>query len=483
MEMTLTEDWLPKPGALVEFTATDATLDAAAAATPSEIPPTFIQESHIRRWAERRHGDNPLASELSLCFTVAEPLDRTALRQAFTTFLRRHDTLRSWFDLDESGGGFALTRYLVGADDVELTTTETGVFASGEELRDTLVEKYRAAADPTRWPAFVCGAIDHGADGFTLLYNTDHAFSDGLSLVTAIFELHGLYTAYAADQEPPLLPVGSYVEFARTERAAVAAGSPELDRMAELLAANADRVRPLPIDLGLAPGTVAESRGTKLDLLDAAECEAFAEASRAAGGGFSAGLFAAIALAEHELTGRTHYLGLNVVGTRNEPQYQLAQGWFINLLPIAFDFEAGQPFTDLVSRASGALDAVKPLGNVPIHAALQRAAGITGSPLPVTTDWPWVSYMDVRAISGAALELALPNVSGINGLGSRSKIGQTSPVWFSRELDRLHVTVMYPDTEAAHTSATDYLERVRTTLRTVARTGRFTAAATEAKGP
>lgn len=475
MEMTLTEDWLPKPGALVEFSPTAATLAAAADADPSSAPATFLQESHIRRWAERRHGDNPLASELSLCFTVATPLDPEALRQAFTTFLRRHETLRSWFDLDQTGGRFRLTRYLVPAEEVELATSYGGSFASGEQLRDILVDKYRAAADPTRWPAFVCGAIDHGPDGFTLLYNTDHAFSDGLSLVTAIFELHGLYTAYAAGQEPPLLPVGSYVEFARAERAAAAAGSPELDRMAALLADNADRVRPLPWNLGLAPGEVAESRGTKVDLLDAAECETFAEACKEAGGSFSAGLFAAIALTELELAGRTHYLGLNVVGTRNEPKYQLAQGWFINLLPISFDLDAAEQFSTLVGRAGFALDWVKPLSSVPIHAALSRAAELTGSPLPVTTDWPWVSYMDVRAISGAALENALPNVSNIHGLGSRSKIGQTSPVWFSRELDRLHVTVMYPDTEPAHASATKYLDRVRNTLRTVARTGDYTA--------
>ncbi|QIS13159.1 condensation domain-containing protein [Nocardia arthritidis] len=479
MEMTLTEDWLPKPGALVEFSPTAATLSAVADAEPSSVPPTFLQESHIRRWADRRYGDNPLASELGLCFTVATPLDPEALRKTFTTFLRRHETLRSWFDLDETGGRFAVTRHLLGADEVDLVTTYGGSFASGEELRDTLIARFRSAADPTRWPAFFCGAIDHGPDGFTLLYSIDHAFSDGLSLVGAIFELHGIYAAYAAGQEPPLLPVGSYVEFAKAERAAVAAGSPELDRIAAMIADNAERVRPLPIDLGLAPGEAVDSRGIKVDLLDAAECEQFATACKNAGGSFSSGLFAAIALAELSLTGRAHYLALNVVGTRKEPKYQLAQGWFINLLPIYFELDRTEQFSALIGRAGFALDWVKPLSDVPIHAALSRAAELTAAKVPPTTEWPWISYMDVRAISGAALENALPGVSGINGLGSRSKIGQTSPVWFSRELDRLHVTMMYPDTEAAHASATRYLDRVRETLRTVAAIGDFTASAPE----
>ncbi|ASF06709.1 hypothetical protein NBRGN_068_00710 [Nocardia brasiliensis NBRC 14402] len=477
MEMTLTEDWLPKPGVLLEFTTTAASKAATAATAPSDAPPTYVQESHIRRWAARRHTDDPLASELSLCFTVATPLDADALRRAFTTFLQRHESLRSWFALDETEGRFELTRYLLDPAAVELETSTVGTFDSGEELRDLLVEKFHESAEPTKWPAFLCGAIDHGSDGFTLVYNTDHAFSDGLSLVTAIFELNALYTAYATGQDPVLLPVGSYVEFARAERAAVAANPPELDRLASVLAENADNVRPLPIDLGLAPGELADSRGTKVDLLDAAQCEAFSDACKAAGGSFSAGLFAAIALAELQFAGRTHYLGLNVVGTRQEPQYQLAQGWFINLLPISFDLDPTDSFTDLVGRAGVALDWVKPLASVPIHAALQRAAELTGAPLPVTTEWPWVSYMDVRAISGAALENALPNVSGINGLGSRARMGQTSPMWFSRELDRLHVSMMFPDTPTAAASAAAYLDSIRTALRAIATTGEYVAAA------
>lgn len=481
MEMTLTEDWLPKPGALVAYIPIVPTHVAVASAEPSPIPPTFLQESHIRRWAERRHSANPLPSELSYVFTIDTPLDREALRRTFTTFLRRHDTLRTWFDLDESVDPPDIIRYRIAPEEVELETIELGTFASGEELRDTLVAKFRAAADPTRWPAFVCGAIDHGDDGFTLLYSNDHAFSDGISMVTSTFDLNGLYTAYAAGQEAPLLPVGSYVEFAETERARVAAGSAELDRLTALLAENAQQVRPLPWDLGLAPGEVADSRGTKVDLLDAAEIVAFAEACKSVGGTFSSGLFAAIARAELDLAGRTHYVALNVVGTRSEPQYQLAQGWFINLMPISFDLTDTQSFAEVVGSAGTALELVKPLSDVPIHAALLAAAEITGAPLPTTNEWPWVSYMDVRAISGAALENALPNVHDINGLGSRSKIGQTSPIWYSREHERLHVTAMFPDTPSANASADRYLERIRETLRSIARVGEFPAPAPDLK--
>ncbi|MET7771068.1 condensation domain-containing protein [Nocardia sp. NPDC005366] len=478
MEMTLTEDWLPEPGVLVEFTPTATTRRAVIDATVSPAPPTFLQESHIRRWAERRGTDNPLASEISLCFTVAMPLDREALCRAFTTFLRRHETLRSWFDASEDA--LVSARYLIDAADLDLETVDKGHFTDGEHLRDILVAEFRAAADPTRWPAVVCAAIDHGADGFTLLYSTDHAFSDGLSLVSAVFELHSCYTAYARGEQPALLPVGSYVEFATAERSAAEAGSAELDAMAALLADNAHRVRPLPWELGLRSGELAESRGYDVDLLDCAECDAFSDLCKSLGHTFSSGLFAVIALAELELAGRTDYLALNVVGTRDEPKYRLAQGWFVNLLPISFEVGRAGLFTDLIARAATAADTVKPLAAVPIHAALGRATDLTGVPMPATTDFPWVSYLDLRAMSGTALENALPRVSGIHGLGSRSRIGQVSPLWFSRELDRLHVTVLFPDTDAALASATRYLHHLRDILRSVARTGEYRTATADA---
>ncbi|WP_405165105.1 condensation domain-containing protein [Nocardia sp. NBC_01499] len=477
VEMTLTEHWQPKPGVLLEFTTTAASQAATETTAPSDVPATYLQESHIRRWSARRQTDDPLASELSFCFSVARPLDADALRRTYIAFLQRHETLRSWFRIDESDGGFALTRYLLDPAAVDLETHTLATFTDSGELRDTLVAKFKANANPTRWPAIVCCAIDHGADGFTVVYSADHAFTDGMSVLTSTYEFHALYTAFSTGQEPVLPPVGSYVEFARNERAGVAAQPPELAQLAGLLAEKAHGVRPLPIELGLAPGEVADSFGTKVDMLDAAEIDAFATACKNAGGSFSAGLYAAVALAELEFAGRTSYLGMNVVGTRSEPQYQLAQGWFINLMPIAFDLEGAHRFTELIGRAGVALDWTKPLANVPIHAALDRAAALTGAPLPVTTDWPWVSYLDMRAVSGPALEAAMPGVSEINGLGSRSKIGQTSPIWFNREVERLHVTMMYPDTPVAHKSAADYLGQIRTTLRAIAATGDYAVTA------
>ncbi|MFC9897092.1 condensation domain-containing protein [Nocardia sp. NPDC127579] len=472
MDIILAEDWTPKPGVLLEFTPDPDTLARVRTAGPSTVPATYMQESHIRRWAEQRHTDNPLSSELAMCFTVASPLNPEALRDAFTAFLRRHETLRTWFSIDDTPW---LTRYLLAAGEVELMTTSAAGIASSTQLRDRLAPRFRAAADPTRWPAFVCAAIDHGSDGFTVVYSIDHAFSDGTSLVAALFELYALYGAYAADQEPVGFPVGSYVEFAADERAAVASGSPELDRLARLLADNADRARPLRWDLGLAPGELADSASTQADLLERADVDAFAEACAAAGATFSAGLFAALARTELELYGQTHYLALNVLGTRNEPRYQFAQGWFVNLTPISFDVSPHEPFDGLATRVKAAQDAVKPLAAVPIHAGLERAAELTGSAQPRTTDWPWVSYMDMRAISDAALRDALPQVGNLFGLASRSRVGRLSPLWFNRETDRLRVAMVYPDTLAARSSAEEYFDRLRDVLAAVARSGEFTA--------
>ncbi|MBF6170515.1 condensation domain-containing protein [Nocardia blacklockiae] len=484
MEMIHLTDWLPKPGELLEFRPTPAAVAAAAAAPVSPEPPSFIQEFHLRYWQRRRRDSTPadlgrdVRSELSMCFSIATPLDRAALRLAVTDFLRRHDSLRCRFD----DSGATLTRHVVAPEAVEVETTALGVYSSGEALRDRLAARFRAP-DPAAWPAFACGAIDHGDDGFTVYLSLDHAFSDGASLISAIAELYGLYTGHAAGASPVLPPAADYGEYARRERDTVDARPPELERLARLLADNADHIRPTPWDLGLAPGEFGASTGLRFDLLTGAQCEAFGTACAAAGGSFTAGLYSAIALTELDIAGRTSYLGLNVLGTRTDPRFQFTQGWFVNLLPVAFEVGRTARFTDLAGRARSALHDIKSLTGIPLLAALPRAAELAGRELPPVRDWPWVSYMDMRPVSGDLLERSMPGLHGIRGLGSSSRIGQPSPLWFNREAERVHVAVMFPDTERAHDSVTAYLERLRTVLRAVAETGEFTTAAPGSEVP
>ncbi|WP_280271976.1 condensation domain-containing protein [Nocardia wallacei] len=478
MEMIHLTDWLPKPGELLEFAPTPAAVTAAAAAPPAPIPPSYIQEFHIRYWQRRRRESDPadvareVRTELSMCFSIAAPLDREALRRACADFLRRHDSLRCRFD----DTGATLTRHVLAPGDVALETVVHGSYASSEALRDRLAARFQAP-DPTVWPAFACGAIDHGTDGFTVYLSLDHAFSDGTSLVAAIAELHHLYTAHAGGTAPALPSATDYAEYAREEHDAIAARPPELERLARLLADNADRIRPTPWDLGLAPGEFGDSTGLRFDLLTGAQCDEFAAACTAAGGAVTAGLYAAIALTELEIAGRTGYLGLNVLGTRTDPRFRLTQGWFVNLLPVAFDVGPAARFGELAGRARAALHEIKPLTGIPLLAALPRAAELAGRALPQVRDWPWVSYMDMRPISGDLLERSMPGLHGIRGLGSSSRIGQPSPLWFNREADRVHVAVMFPDTSRAHASVTAYLERLRAVVRTVAATGEYATAA------
>lgn len=444
----------------------------------SPAPPSFIQEFHIRYWQRRRRESEPgdvarsVRTELSMCFGIAAPLDRDALRQAFTDLLRRHDSLRCRFDSTDSG----LTRYEVDPEAVTLETRTLGAHDSSEALRDRLATRFQAP-DPSVWPAFACGAIDHGDDGFTVYFSLDHAFSDGTSLVAAIVELHQLYTARAAGAEPALPQAAGYADYAREERDRIDARPPELERLARLLADNADHIRPTPWDLGLEAGEFGDSTGARVDLLTGAQCESFAAACTEAGGSFVSGLYAAIALAELEFAGRTRYLGLNVLGTRTDPRFRTTQGWFVNLLPVTFEVGRSARFTDLAARARDALAEIKALTGIPLLAALPRAAELAGRELPQVRDWPWVSYMDMRPISGDVLERSLPGLHGIRGLGSSSRIGQPSPLWFNREADRVHVAVMFPDTARAHASVGAYLDRLRAVVRQIAETGESRTAA------
>lgn len=475
MEMTITEDYLLRlePGEVLEFGPTARSRAAARDAEISAVPPSFMQDSHIRRWAERQQGDGAGPEDISLSFTVPARLDRAALLRAFTAFILRHETLRCWYDFDTMPQPPRLRRRIVDATDIEFATTSLGDSTSVHEIRDVIVDRIKQGVHPLAWPTFFCGAVDHGERGFTVIYTVDHANTDGLSLAGAFFELQALYDAYAKGEEPTLLSVGSHVGYAAAERAEIEPGldSPAVGRLVELLLHGDGGVPPLPVRTGLAPGQRALPVNTVLDLLDAAECDAFAAECTSADGTFSAGLFTTLALTNLVLGGQQRYLGLNVVGTRSDPKYLMAQGWFVNLMPISFEVGASATFRDVIPRAAAALARVKPLTSVPILGAMEIARATTGADIPPTWEWPWMSYLDVRRFAGVTADSGKRIVSH----ATLRTCDRSSPIWFNREADRIHASVIHPDTPVAHQSYLRYFELMRTIMRSVAAHGDYVA--------
>ena len=99
----LIDEWQPRPGRLTSWTAAPAAIAAAAAAEVHPVPPSHQQEEYLRA-ARRNETAGFRFSRLCLiAFDIQAPLDPAALTSALTTFLRRHDTFRTWFSIEPDG--------------------------------------------------------------------------------------------------------------------------------------------------------------------------------------------------------------------------------------------------------------------------------------------------------------------------------------------------------------------------------------------
>ncbi|SFQ35986.1 Condensation domain-containing protein [Amycolatopsis arida] len=475
MLMTPILDYRPRPGLLVEWVVGQDTAAAAEHAEPHPAPPSYVQERHIRRALANQESGKIQSPWLATVFDLPGRLDTTAMATALEKWVRRHPTLLTFFRLDAD----RLRRHAVPAAEFSLRTEEIGRFDSAERIRERLHDRFDEGTSPLTWPSFVAGAIVRD-DSSTVYFAVDHAHSDGYSIILVFDELRRLYRA-EVDGTPADLPeTGSYVDFCALERARAAevtADSPAVRQWLDFWISGGGQPPRFPLDLGVAPDGTYPAVPVDLDLFDAAEADAFAAACKRLGGGFSAGLLAALGIANHELAGLDGYRGLAVVHTRDEPRWATTQGWFINLVPVRFPVAGAAGFGDVLRPAQEAFAAARGLAGVSVH----RVAEVVTEALNVQADpravLPMVSYIDTRPTPGAE-DWERSDCQVLGGPGDSHDV----PIWVNRLPRRTYLKASHPDTPQARANVPRYLEHVREILRTVARTGDYAVRTPAAAG-
>ncbi len=109
-----------------------------------------------------------------------------------------------------------------------------------------------------------------------------------------------------------------------------------------------------PLPLGN-PLESTSSDMTSEVLMDTAQTERFESACTAAGARFVGGLFACLALVEHEFTGALTYYGLTPRDSRTATDNFMTQGWFTGLIPITVPI-AATSFGDAAWAAQASFD-------------------------------------------------------------------------------------------------------------------------------
>lgn len=444
----------PEPGRVVVLRPTDACQAAADAAPVSPGGPSFLQSDHLAAYKARKAAAGVHRAWTGAAGEFDQPYDEAAFAEALTVLVRRHEGLRTWFDVS----GDTPVRHLVAADDVAFEAVDVEAPTDWEAgWEDLLVGLFDERCTPDSWTPFLLGAIVREG-GFTFFWGCDHAFTDGASQIMFPTELAVAYDVARGKPTLELPEVGSPIRYAaeEAERAATyTAESPEVREWTEIVKRGEGRLPQFPGGLGLAPGETAPVRLRDIQVLEGADTmDAFEQRCRAAGGRFTSGLFAALAVAEQRLTGTERYFGVTVMGTRSG-DYAMSHGWFCNFAPVEFTLPKGAGFDEVLVAADKAFGLARELNTMPVHVAIMNMAlaGVLavediGSP-------QMLSYLDMRRFPGAGL---VPFDTGIHFTG----VGRTGNcnLWANRYEERLQLGVQSPDTPHAQRSVDAWFETV-----------------------
>ncbi|NGN93253.1 hypothetical protein G5C66_10950 [Nocardioides sp. KC13] len=453
----------PAPGRVVVLRPTAACQAAADAAPVSPGAPSFLQADHLDAYRAKVAAGGVHRAWTGTAGEFAGTFSASAYAEALTSFVRRHEGLRTWFDLS----GSAPVRHLVPSEAIAFEAVEVEAPADWTDgWEDLLVSLWDEQCRPDSWAPFLLGAIVR-EDGFTYFWGCDHAFTDGASQLMVPAELGTAYSAALGTEIEPLPEAGSFVTYAAAERQLAAGTDPEAPAVREwvdIVSRHGGRLPRFPVSLGLAPGETAPVRIRRWTALEDEAVSALESLCREAGGRFTSGVFALLAHAEQRLTGSSDYLGITVLGTRSS-ETAMSHGWFCNFAPVSMplrqaqDTALGESFAETVLAAEKAFGTARELARTPVHVPL--GVMVAGGVLPPTelASPQMVSYLDVRKFPGAG---TVPFDTGLHFTGE----GRTAnaSLWVNRFADRFELATQSPDTEEGGRAVATFFEAVHDVL-------------------
>jgi mycolipenoyl-CoA---2-(long-chain-fatty acyl)-trehalose mycolipenoyltransferase / long-chain-acyl-CoA---trehalose acyltransferase len=457
-------DWTPTPGTLTSWHPTARAVQKARQAPISPVPVSFMQAQHIRGIHEQNAAGLDYSRQIIATCEVPGQCDIPAMNEAINSFLRRHDTYRSWFEYLDDGS--VVRHKIADAADVELEPINQGE-VTAEVARRHILE----VPNPMEWGCFSFGIVQSD-DHFDFYACIDHVHGDAALIGITMLEAHGLYTSLRETGQPlPLPEAGSFDDFCLQERESTSnltVDSPEVRTWIEFAENNNGTLPEFPLPLGnpLEP-CVAEMVGE--DIMDAEQTAGFEAACAAAGTRFVGGLFACQAQVEHEFTGAATYYGLTPRDTRRTSDSFTTQGWFTGLVPITVPI-AATSFAEAAWAAQDSFDSGLNLSRVPYYRVLELAPWLE-RPRP---NFPVSNFLH----GGAA---PLNSVIAASQMGYSNNIGMYSDGRYSYQLTiyifrherGTSMQLLFPDNPIARKSVGRYIAAMRSVCGQVAATGNW----------
>ena len=459
MKLTEISQYDAQPGQMIEWALHPDTIAAAAEAAQDPRPASYMQEAHVKMAALLRDVDVDAPTWLATAFDIPGALDHDAMEATLLQWITRHETLRSGLRFT----GQDLERFTLDAATVSLDRTLVDEFSHGADVTRFLEDRFDEAANPLTWPPYIVVTVAR-EDAFTIYLAFDHSNVDGYSIAVIAQEIHELYAAALAGRSAVLSSVGSYVDFATTERQAaddIDASNESVVRWGEFVDTCGGELPRFPLDLGVAPGEYPRQTGGCEWLLDPDDAEAFNIACKSAGGNFAAGVLAAASIVAYEQGDQSVYRTVLPFHTRSEPQWSASLGWYIGLAPLEIPTAQARDFDEVIRMARHASSAAKPIAQVPFA----KVCSLLDTALrPASV----ISYIDGRIVPGAA------SWSEWNAHAfGKVAYGDEVYMWINRTSEGVYLTFRYPDTDVARRNVPTFIENTRNVLVSVARNGSY----------
>jgi amino acid adenylation domain-containing protein/FkbM family methyltransferase len=313
----------------------------------NEIPLSFGQE---RLWFFEQLEPGRANYNIPLALRISGNLNLTALSEALNEIIRRHESLRTTFNIVNMQpvqavsppGPIALS--IVDLSDLPLNVQEREV--------DRLVwEDSQQPFDLAHWPLLRVALLRLGEQDQVLLFTMHHIVSDGWSMDVLAREIWLLQEAFSAGKPSPLaeLPI-QYADYAQWQRqwlqgtileTQVSYWKQKLAGAAPLLELPTDKPRP----------PAQSYRGASEDLAISKELtESLKKLSRGERTTLYMTLLGAFQVLLYRYTSQTDICIGSPVAGRNQIETEGMIGFFINTLVIRTNLSGNPTFRDILCR-------------------------------------------------------------------------------------------------------------------------------------
>ena len=316
-------------------------------ARPGAIPLSFAQQ---RLWFLDQMEPGNSFYNISSALRLNGPFDHPALERSFTEVVRRHEVLRTTFQMSDG------EPVQVIASEPSFSLPAFDLSALPEAERELKVQALAAAEaarpfDLSALPLLRATVLRLSAEEHILLLTKHHIISDGWSLGLLVKEVATLYRAFSRELPSPLPELGiQYADYALWQREQLS--GPLLDEQLTywreqlqsapaVLALPTDRSRP----------AVKRYRGTRETFHIAEELAAELKAvSRAQRVTMFMLLLAAFKVLLWRYSGQEDIVVGTPIANRQESQIEDLIGFFVNTLALRTRLEPTERFADLLKR-------------------------------------------------------------------------------------------------------------------------------------